>query len=409
MFLIPKAEITDRSPWGDFWFSPVGNQTAAGVRVTPDSALQLTAVLASVRALSESFAILPVEFYRPDGRKRLKITNHWLYQLLAKTPNRYQNAYHWREMLQGHLALRGNAYCQIIEGRGGKIAELMPLNPDRISLDIFDDGNYRYRFQDRVGREIYFAKDEIWHLKGLSPDIYRGYNPIELARTTIGEGLAAQQTSANFFRNDPKPTSGWIKFPGQIKDKDARKALRDQVQDAMSGKNRGKIVVLDQGMEYNALGVTQADSQFLETRHFGVEEIARLFGVPPHRIGHLLRSTNNNIEWQGGEFVTFTMTPWAERWEASIEHDLLPESDQDIEIEFNFKRLLRGDMKTRSAYHKDGIFSGWLTRNEARAAEGMDPIDGLDEPLVPLNMVTPDEAAELQDTNELNEPNEKIK
>jgi HK97 family phage portal protein len=159
-------------------------------------------------------------------------------------------------------------------------------------------------------------------------------------------------------------------------------------------------------MKYHDIGVSNADAQFLETRKFSIEEIARLFRVPPHRIGHLERSTNNNIEHQGLEFVTYTMTPWAERWEAAIEADLLPD-DSDLEIEFDFNRLLRGDSKARAAYYHSGVLDGWLTRNEPRIAEGLDPIDGLDEPLRPLNMVPEDEADELDDANEaIEEPGE---
>ncbi|MFA6076340.1 MAG: phage portal protein [Negativicutes bacterium] len=406
MFLSMFNASVDKSPFGDFWFTPVGQNTMSGQRVTPDSAMQVTAVFACVAVLSESFAILPPVLYRQNGRKKEKVTDHWLYKLIAKRPNRYQNAFEWREMCQGHLVLRGNCYNRIIANSRGEITELLPINPDSVTITVKSDGDYSYLIKNRDGSQTTFSREEIWHIKGLAPDIYQGYSPIAIARDSIGVALSAQAYGAKFFSNDAKPNGGWIEFPGQFKDTEAKKIFRESWQSMQGGGNRGKTAVLDMGMQYHDIGVSNVDAQFLETRKFSIEEIARLFRVPPHRIGHLERSTNNNIEHQGLEFVTYTMTPWAERWEAAIEADLLPD-DSDLEIEFDFNRLLRGDSKARAAYYHFGVLDGWLTRNEPRIAEGLDPIDGLDEPLRPLNMVPEDEADELDDANEaIEEPGE---
>jgi HK97 family phage portal protein len=394
---IKAAADGDRSPWGSFWFEPVGSRSLSGMRVSSSSAMQLSAVYRSVAVLAESFAILPPVIYEQDGRKRTKITNHWLYKLLAKKPNRFQNGFAWREMMQGHLALRGNAYNRILSNGRGEITELIPISPDRIKIDIANDGNYRYVVTDNLGNQETLSRGEIFHLKGLAPDIYRGYNPIELARDAVGIGLAAQQFGARFFGNDARPGM-WLEFPGQFKDAESRKSFQEQWQAAQSGGNRGKTAILDRGMKLHEMTVNNADAQFLETRKFNVEDIARLFGVPPHRIGHLDRSTNNNIEHQGLEFVIYTMTPWAERWEAAIESELMIE-DEGLEIEFDFSRLLRGDAKARSTYIHNGVLDGWLTRNEGREIEGYDPLDGLDEPLRPLNMV-PENTAWDEDAEE---------
>lgn len=389
-----KAE--DRSPFGNFWFQPVGGRSLAGMQVTPDSAMRVSAVFACVRELAQSFAVLPVEFYLQDGRKRVKVTNHPLYKLLGKRPNRWQNAYEWREMLQGHISLRGNAYNYIIANSRGEIKELIPLHPDRVRVKIKNDGDYNYEYTAPDGKTITYAREEIWHIKGLAPDIYRGYNPIELARDSIGTALAAQEYGARFFANDAKPTGGWIEHSGTFKSAEAKKLFRDSWQQMQSGNNRGKTAILEAGMKYHEIGISNADAQFLETRKFSIEDIARLFGVPPHRIGHLDRSTNNNIEHQGLEYVTYTMMPISVRWESSIETDLLFE-DEGIKVAFGFSSLLRGDSKSRSAYYQGGINSGWMTRNEAREMEGLNPLDGLDEPLRPLNMVPESEAEEETD------------
>ena len=289
-------------------------------------------------------------------------------------------------MLQGHLALRGNAYCQIITNPRGEINELLPIHPDRVRVEVMRSGEFRYRVTDRFGDETILPRSGIWHLRGLSSDGVMGMNPIELARESLGIALAAQDYGARFFANDAKPSGGWIEFPGSFKDPEAKKVFRESYQAAQSGANRGKVLVLENGMKFHEVGVTNKDAQFLELRKFQITDIARIFRVPPHMIADLDRATFSNIEQQSLEFVMHTMTPWAERWEASIEAELLLDNDP-LEIEFEFANLMRGDAASRSAYYQSGIQNGWLTRNEARIAENLNPIDGLDEPLRPLNMV----------------------
>ncbi len=378
--------VDDRSPWGEFWFEPVSVRSIAGVRVSGEAAMRLSAVYASVRVLAETMASLPFVLCRrkPDGGRDL-ITDHWLYQLLARRPNRWQNAFEWREMMQGHLALRGNGYNQILSNGRGEVTELRPLPPDRVRVDMLDSGNYRYLVKQRDGTEVPLARGEVFHLRGLSSNGVTGLNPIEIARESVGIGLAAQEFGARFFANDARPLGGWIEYPGTFKDKPARDVFRDSWQNAQSGANRGRMAVLEGGMKFHEIGLNNKDSQFIESRQFQVTDIARIFRVPPHLIGDLSKSTNNNIEQQALEFVMYTMTPWAERWEAAIEAELLFE-DEDLEVEFDFANLLRGDQAARAEFYTSGINAGWLTRNEARISENLDPIDGLDQPLTPLTM-----------------------
>ena len=393
-----RASSGDRSAWGDFWFEPVTMHASSGMRVSADNALRLAAVYASVRILAETMASLPFVLYRQraDGGKD-KVTDHWLYRLLARRPNRYQNPYEWREMLQGHLALRGNAYNRIVANSRGEITELLPIHPDRIKMELTPAGDYRYRVTDRLGEESVVPRGEIWHLRGLSSDGLMGMSPIDLARESLGMALAAQDYGARFFANDAKPTGGWIEFPGSFKDLEAKKVFRESYQTSQSGANRGKVLVLENGMKFHEVGVTNKDAQFLELRKFQITDIARLFRVPPHMIADLDRATFSNIEQQSLEFVMHTMTPWAERWEASIESELLFDGEE-LEVEFDFANLMRGDAASRSTYYQSGIQNGWLTRNEARIAENLNPLDGLDEPLRPLNMVE-EGAAEALPTN----------
>ena len=393
-----KRASIDRSPYGEFWFSPIGAASAAGVRVTPDTAMRVMTVYSCVRVRSETFGMLPQRFYRKNGRNKNYSVDHPVVKLLTKRPNRFQNVLQFRENIEVHLSLRGNFYAQIIVNGRGDIVELLPLNPDKIRIIIHTDGNYSYSYSDISGKVIHFSRSEIWHIKGLAPDYYKGYSPIELARDAVGIPLAAQQYSARFFKNDARPSGGWIEHPGSFKDKEQKNSFRDAWQESQSGANRGKTAILEFGMKYHELGMTNADAQFIETQRWSVEELARLFAVPPHRIGHLDKATNNNIEHQGMEFINYTMLSITMRYEHSIIADLFFDDDA-IEVETSFDVLSRGDSKSRAEYYKSGVLTGWLTRNEARENEGKQSLPGLDEPLVPLNMA-PDSELEDKEKNE---------
>lgn len=389
----------DRSPWGNFWFQPLGNRSSAGARVSAGTALQLSAVYSCVRVLSESFAILPFKLYRPrkNGKGRELVTDHWAVRLM-KRPNPQQTGFAWREMMQGHLALRGNAYNEIVDGPDGSIRALLPLHPDRVSIEATAGGIYRYACTSADGSTRYLRPDQVWHVAALSDDGISGLSPIGLQREVIGGGLAAQEYGNRFWLNDAKPTGGWVEYPGKIADKATRQTLKESISEAISGANRHKMMVLDQGMKYHEVGLTNKDSQFLESRQFSRTEIAAMFRVPPHMIGDLSRATFSNIEQQSIDFWMGTMLPWTERWEAAIEALLVDTPDEDLCVEFDFRNLLRGDAVSRAAYSHSGVLDGWLTRNEARELEGYDPIDGLDEPLVPINEQT------LKESNEPDEP-----
>lgn len=385
----------DRSPWGNFWFEPIGMGNSTGMRVTPLSAMRLSAVYSCVRVLSETFAILPFKLYkrRKDGG-RDEVRDHWLYRLLAKCPNAWQTPFEWREMMMGHLCLRGNAFNQIVIDARGEITSLVPIHPDRIQCQLLTDGSFNYLVKQLDGRTATLTRGEVWHIRGLSSDGYVGMSPLELAAEVFGLGLAAQSYGARFFANDAKP-GGWLELTGKFADDAARQSFKTAWAAAQSGNNRGKTAVLEGGMKYHELELNNSDAQFLETRKYSRSEIASIFRVPPHKIGDLEKATFSNIEQQSLEFVNDTMTPWAERWESSIETFLLLDGmpGDDLEVEFDFANLLRGDSAARGTYYTGGINGGWLTRNEARISEGLNPIDGLNEPLRPLNMVENSQAS----------------
>lgn len=395
-FSAPRAGTSDRSVFGDYWFTPIGTTTGSGARVAGDGALALTAVWACVRNISEDFAKLPFCLYRPlTGGGKVEVTDHWLYRLFAKAPNKWQTPFEWREMLEGHLLLRGNAYSQIVPDGIGGIAQLVPMHPDRVKMELLASGNFRYRFTGLDGSETILRRDQVWHLRGLSPDGYMGYSPIQVQRQALGVGMSRQEYAERFFANDAKPTGGWIEMAGKFADKAAREAFKTSWTAVQGGPNRGKVAVLDQGMKYHEVGFNNRDSQFVEASQMSVTEVARMFRSPPHKIGDLSRATFGNIEQQNIEYATDCIQSWCERWESSIESALLGE-DTDLEVEFDISSLMRGDMAARSSYINMGVINGTLTRNEAREMEGRNPIEGLDDPLVPMNMAIVDEDGEIE-------------
>lgn len=374
-----------RGPGDDFWYQPVGMNTAAGMRVSPEQAMRLTIVYACVRVLAETVAQLPVILYRRLDRGKERAVEHPLYWLLARRPNSMQTSFEWREMMQGHLALRGNAYSEIVY-QGIRIAGLKPHHPDLVRVQEMSTG-WRYMIKDTpTSDERPVLRDEMLHLRGLTDRGVTGLNPIEQEREAIGFALAAQDHGARFYRNGAI-FPGWIEHPVNFKDKEAREQFRAAWQASQTGGNRFKTPVLEYGMKYHEIPIKHTDAQYLETRKHQNEDVARIFRMPPHKVGILDRSTNNNIEHQGIEFVTDTMMPWLVRWEQRLSESLLTEAEQqEYFFEFLVDGQLRGDAEARSAYYNKGIQDGWLTRNEVRELENRNPLSGLDEPLEPLNM-----------------------
>jgi len=383
-------------PWDDYWYSRPGWDSAAGMSVTPESAMQLSAVFSCVRVRSESLATCPLIIYKrtPDGGK-VRAPEHPLYQVLHNSPNQWQTSVEFIEMMQAHLDLRGNAFARILPGPRGAIDQLVPLHPDLVQVYRLPNGKLKYQVRSRFTAEVdWFMAEEIFHLRGLSSDGLVGLSPIAVQRETIGNGLGMQDYAGRFFANDSKPPFT-LEYPGKFKDDAARNKFRESVQKSQTGENRHKFMLLEDGMKATNLGLTNKDSQFLEATMASREEICGIYRTPPHKIGILARATNNNIEHQGIEFVTDAIQPAATRWERRINVDLIdPLSDaldgEEYFAEFTVGGLLRGDMKSRYDSYAIGRNWGWLSPNMICQFEGMNPIPaekGGDEYLRPLNMV----------------------
>jgi HK97 family phage portal protein len=356
-----------------------GNSTS-GKRVNERSAMQMTAVYACVRILSEAIAGLPVHLYRytDSGGKEKAIDNH-LYFLLHDEPNPEMTSFAFRETLMTHLLLWGNAYAQIIRNGKGEILGLYPLMPDRMTVDRDDKGRLYYEYQVTTDDAPINKKStvklkpyDVLHIPGLGFDGLVGYSPIAMAKNAIGLAIAAEEYGSKFYANGATP-SGVLEHPGIVKDPEK---VRESWQSAFGGSaNANKTAVLEEGMKYNPISIAPEQAQFLETRKFQINEIARIFRVPPHMVGDLEKSSFSNIEQQSLEFVKYTLEPWIVRWEQSIMRSLLSMEDKKkYFVKFNVDGLLRGDYQSRMNGYATARQNGWMSTNDIRELENLDLI-----------------------------------
>jgi HK97 family phage portal protein len=378
-----SLSLTDYDQWLELGLA---GGTESGVSVTSDSALRVSSVYSCVRILAETVAMLPLITYERLARGKRRASEHPLYALLHDRPNDFMTAYTFRETVQGHLALRGNAYIHVDYDGAGRVEELFPLRPDRLIQIVERDGRLMYQYQ--LPEAIrWFTDAEIWHLRSLGADGRIGYSPVSLHRQGVGLAMAQEIYSARFFGKGATP-GGVLEHPGQLSDQ-ARTNLRESWEGTHGGLGRShKVAILEEGLKWSAIGMSNLDAQYIEGRKFQVTEIARMFRIPPHMVGDLERATFSNIEHQGLEFVIYTMMPWLVNWEQSILQTLfLPADRQRFFPEFLLSGLLRGDTEVRYAAYAVARQNGWLSANDIRELENMNPVEGGDTYLVPLNLI----------------------
>ena len=381
--------------------------TTSGKTVTERSAMQMTAVYSCVRILAEAVAGLPLHLYRykEDGSKE-KAIDHPLYRLLHDEPNPEMSSFVFRETLMTHLLLWGNAYAQVIRNGKGEVIALYPLMPNKMSVDRDEHGHLYYTYY-RGPDEAFKNKDfavtlqpsDVLHIPGLGFDGLVGYSPIAMAKNAIGMAIACEEYGAKFFANGAAP-GGVLEHPGTIKDP---QRVRESWQSTFGGSgNSNKIAVLEEGMKYTPIGISPEQAQFLETRKFQINEIARIFRVPPHMVGDLEKSSFSNIEQQSLEFVKYTLDPWVIRWEQSIQRSLLTaEEKAGYYVKFNLEGLLRGDYQSRMNGYAIGRQNGWMSANDIRELENLDRIpaeEGGDLYLINGNMLPLKDAGAFANT-----------
>ena len=363
-----------------FLFGP----TSSGRPVTERSAMQMTAVYGCVRILAEAIAGLPLHLYRyKGGGGKEKAVDHSLYRLLHDEPNPEMTSFVFRETLMTHLLLWGNAFAQVVRNGLGEVIGLYPLQPNRMSVGRdLDSKTLYYEYQtswDEPAGEyqtIRLTPNDVLHVPGLGFDGLVGYSPIAMAKNAIGLAQATEDYGASFFANGAAP-GGVLEHPGTIKDPSR---VRESWQQTFGGaRNGNKVAVLEEGMKYTPISVSPEQAQFLETRKFQLNEIARIFRIPPHMIGDLEKSSFSNIEQQSLEFVKYTLDPWVIRWEQAITKTLLnPREKQQLFVKFNVEGLLRGDYQSRMEGYAVARQNGWMSANDIRELENLDRIEAAD-------------------------------
>ncbi|MBQ7039569.1 MAG: phage portal protein [Clostridia bacterium] len=399
---------------GDSFAFFMGGSTS-GKPVNERSAMQMTAVYSCVRILAEAIAGLPLHLYKYNetGGKE-KATDHPLYLLLHDEPNPEMSSFVFRETLMSHLLLWGNAYAQIIRNGKGEVIALYPLMPNKMTVDRDSDGHLYYTYQraseeahTMEGMTVRLKPYDVLHIPGLGFDGLVGYSPIAMAKNAIGMAIACEEFGAKFFANGAAP-SGVLEHPGTLKDPGrVRSAWQSQFGGAS---NAGKVAVLEEGMKYTPISISPEQAQFLETRKFQINEIARIFRVPPHMVGDLEKSSFSNIEQQSLEFVKYTLDPWVIRWEQSMSRALLTlDEKQEYFIKFNLEGLLRGDYQSRMNGYSIARQNGWMSANDIRELENLDRIpaeQGGDLYLINGNMLPMGNAGAFANINTDKEENE---
>ena len=377
----------------DRWYGvTAGSMSNSGRRVTPDLALRLSAVYSCVNLLSKTVASLPLRMYRIDQAtgKSYEAPNHPLNDLLEHQPNPWQTAWDFRAMMQMHLSLRGNAYAEIISGARGFADRLEPLHPDRVVVERMPDNSLRYTVSTERGGIRQLLSDEMLHIRSaIAPGGIRGVSPVSYARETIGLGLATEEHGARLFSNGARP-SGVVTIPKAMTDAGFER-FKSEWNSMYSGlANSGRTPILEEGAEFKAIALSSEDAQFLSTREFQIEEIARWFDVPPVMLHHMTKASSwgTGVEAIMLAFVRNNLMPWLNAWTQVIRRDLILAPNL-YEARFDVEALQRGDSKAQSEFFSKLVTSGIITRNEARAALGYNPLPGLDEPLVQSNTTTP--------------------
>ena len=366
--------------------SSVG-QTISGTSVNEETALRLSTVWACIRVISESVASLPLEIYKKnkDGTKSIQ-TKHPLYNLLHSTPNNLMTSFSFRDTIQTQLLLYGNAFVHIERNKAERPISLNILDPKKIQIKIVHGELYYHVQQGGGNQDKVYNQEEVLHLLGMSHNGLVGKSPIECARENLGLSMASLEYGAAFFGNGAS-LSGVLEHPNSLSKEASERLAYSWNQKFQGPQQAHKTAVLEEGMKYKELGIPPAQAQFLETRRFQTEEIARNFRCPPHMIGDLSRASFSNIEQQSIDFVVHTLRPWLVRWEQELNRKLFKESEKGkFFFKYTIEGLLRGDTKTRSDFYKDLFNIGVLSPNDIRQLENLNPVDGGDTYYVPLNL-----------------------
>ena len=363
------------------WLTGLFGTSKTGVQVSEDNALTFSAVYAAVRIISETIASIPLNVYQADGETRVKAVGHPVQDLLAKAPNSVSSTFTFREAMASNLVLHGNAYAKIEMNAAGRPTALIPLNPMKVEVKVID-GEKVYVFDEKHTYLDY----EMLHFVGLSFNGLTGKSPLSMAREAVAIGLAAQEYGARFYSNGAN-AGGVITAPGRL-NTEVVKRLRESWNRAQSGLGSShSTAILEEGMKYEKIGLDPEAAQFLQSRKFQVNEIARIFRIPPSYLADLENSsTRANTEQQAIQFVRDCITPYVRRMEVELNRKLFREDEPNLYAYFTMEGLMRGDQKARYEAYAVARNWGWLSVNDIRDLENLNPVEGGDIYLQPLNM-----------------------
>ena len=364
------------------WLTGLFGTSKTGVQVSEDNALTFSAVYAAVRIISETIASIHLNVYQADGETRVKAVGHPVQDLLAKAPNSVSSTFTFREAMASNLVLHGNAYAKIEMNAAGRPTALIPLNPMKVEVKVVE-GEKVYVFDEKHTYLDY----EILHFVGLSFNGLVGKSPLAMAREAVAIGLAAQEYGARFYSNGAN-AGGVITAPGRL-NSEVVKRLRESWNRAQSGLGSShSTAILEEGMKYEKIGLDPEAAQFLQSRKFQVNEIARIFRIPPSYLADLENSsTRANTEQQAIQFVRDCITPYVRRMEVELNRKLFREDEPNLYAYFTMEGLMRGDQKARYEAYATARQWGWLSVNDIRDLENLNPVEGGDIYLQPLNMV----------------------
>jgi len=388
-FIAKRSNTSSPSQWLIDWVSG-GSATSSGIHVNEGSALKYTPFWAAVRIISGTIAHLPFIVYRrlPKNEGKERKQDHPVYKLMHDRPNDYMDALTFIESRQAHVLTYGNGYAEIQRDGSGRPIALWPLLPDRTERKIKDGVPY-YEVRSQVGQTAYLPEYNVLHIKGLGFDGYNGYNVVDFHREAIAYGMAVKEYGARFFGNDASP-GGTLETPNGLSET-AFKHLKESWLDSQKGlSNAHRMQILEEGLQFKPMGIDPAKAQALEVQKWTVDDCARIFQIPPHKLGSMEFSKYNNVEQLQLDFVATTMLYWFRKWELECDYKLfMPSERGKLFCEILVDGLLRGDITSRYAAYNIGRNAGFLSPDDIREKENMNPLpDGKGKIyLQPLNMV----------------------
>ena len=384
----------------------------AGMRVTPQTVMRIGAAQSCVRVISRNIGMFPKKVISDSGSGKRLAKDCPEYKLLSSRPNDRQTSYEFFEMQQAHFELSGNAYAEKKMDRFGVTQQLLPMHPSRVTPEVLSNGRMRYRYADPLTSTTrVLVQDQVFHLRNWSDDGYVGQSTIAMGADIFGVAMAAQDYSARFFQNDAKPSLYFVQTgANKFRSEQDKETFRENFGRAQTGRNRHKVPVIPTGLELKEFTIKPSDAQLLDARKFSRIEICSIFGVPPHLIGETEKAaTYASVEQFNIMYSTQCLLPRVVAWEQAIQRDIL--QDESLSVKFSMAAILRGDTASRTAAEAVAVQNGWLSQNDVRLLEDMDPVEGGDTYWRPLawtpigNLTNPQPAgsASGSESTELND------